>query len=113
MQVKPAQSTLNALSDGHVMAELAQAIHEAIGAVNAQNKAATVTLTVTIAPMKKDAKLIDSPLLISGEVSTKLPRPDAAQTLFYVDDEGNPTRTQTRQPDLALSISKGQEQNNG
>jgi hypothetical protein len=110
MQVKPAQATLNALGDGHVMAELAQAIHEAIGAVNAQNKAATVILTVTIAPMKKQGRLVDAPLLMSGEVSTKLPKPDPAQTLFYLDDDGNPTRTQTRQPDLPLSISPAKEQ---
>ncbi len=112
MQIKPAQTTLNALSDGHIMAEMAQAIHDAVSAVNAQNKPGTVTLTVTIAPMKKDTRLIDSPLLFSGEVSSKLPRPDPAQTLFYVDEEGNPTRTQTRQPDLGgLTVAKAGEAN--
>ena len=74
MQVKPAQTTLNALNDGNVMMELAQAIHDAIGAVTAHNKAVTVTLTVTIAPMKKDSRLAEAPLLFSGEVSSKLPK---------------------------------------
>lgn len=114
MQIKPAQATLNALNDGHVMSELAEAIHDAIAAVNEYNKAATVTLTVTIAPMKKEGRLVDAPLLLSGEVSTKLPKPEPAQTLFYLDDDGNPTRTQTRQPDLPLSIAPpAQEQSNG
>lgn len=112
MQIAPAQTTLNALGDGHVMAELAQAIYDAVGAVNAHNKAATVTLTVTIAPMKRDSKLREMPLLFSGEISSKLPRQDAEQTLFYIDEEGNPTRTQTRQPDLPLSISPAKEQSN-
>lgn len=111
MQIAPAQTTLNALGDGHVMAEMAQSIYDAVAAVNSYNKAATVTLTITIAPMKRDSKLREMPLLFSGEVSSKLPRQDAEQTLFYVDSEGNPTRTQTRQPDLPLSISPARESN--
>lgn len=105
MQVTPAQATLNALSEGQIMAELAQSIHDAVAAVNAHNKPASVTLTIAIAPMKKDGRLADAPLLISGEIGSKLPRPDPAQTLFYTDDNGNPTRTRTRQPDLPLSIA--------
>lgn len=113
MQIKSAQATLNELGEGHVMAEMAQAIHDAVVAVRDQNKGATVTLTVTINPMKKDGRLIDAPMFFSGEVTTKLPKPDAPQTLFYVDDDGNPTRTQTRQPDLPLSISTAKEQAHG
>lgn len=107
MQIRPAQVTLNALNGGATMTELAQAIHDATGAVRGQNKPATVTLTISFEPMKGVAAgLKEAPLLARAEIATKLPKPELPTTLFYVDDDGNPTQqAPARQPALGLSIA--------
>lgn len=108
-QIKPAQITLNALREGQVMNELAQAIHDATCAVRDMGKAADVTLSISFQPIKGVAQgLADSPIGVVAEVNTKLPKPALPSTLFYIDESGNPTRQPNHpQPDLNLSIAKG------
>lgn len=105
MQITPAQTTLAALGDGQVMKDLATSIHDAIAAVGERGKPATVTLVITTAPMKSEARVVEAPLFFSGEVSAKLPKPEPQQHLFYVDDDGNPSRQPARQTGLPLSIA--------
>lgn len=106
-QIKPAQATLNALRDGQIMNELAQAIHDATCAMTDHNKPATVTLTMTFEPMKGvTAGLRETPLIVRAEVTTKLPKPEAPTTLFYKDEDGNPTQqAPARQPALGLTVA--------
>lgn len=92
--IRPAQATLNELRDGQVMNELAAAIHAAISATREFRKAATVTLTITVKPMEKDpGRLIEDPIVMLGEVETKLPKAEPPVTLFFVNMEGQPTRS--------------------
>lgn len=107
-KILPAQVTLNALRDGHVMNELAQAIHEATCAVRDMGKSAEVHLSITFQPIKGvEQGLREAPISLISEVSIKLPKPPQPTTLFYVDVEGNPTRNPAqRQPELGLSVAK-------
>lgn len=93
VKIKPAQATLNELRDGQVMLELAQAIHDAAGAARDMRKPATVTLTLTFETLKTGTQgLKEAPMIARAEVATKLPKAEAPTTLFYMDEDDNPTR---------------------
>ena len=105
MNIKPAQITLNALNDGHTMNELAQHIHDVTAAVRAHGKPGEVKLTIKIAPVSGVAHgLVESPIVMVAEVASKLPK-DLPSTLFYVDEDGNPTRNAPeRQPEIQFTV---------
>lgn len=100
MKLRPASATLNELNEGKTMGELALGIHEAIEAVTRLGKSGTVTLTLTVATMKQMHSLVNPPIIVTGEVTSKLPQPPLPATVFFVDEDGNPTRNQTREPEL-------------
>lgn len=99
-KVRPAQATLNELNNGQTMTELAEAIHRGIAAAKEFGKDATVTLSITIGTMKDQNRLVNPPILMAGEVTTKFPKAPPPQTVFFVDEDGNGTRTQVREPEL-------------
>lgn len=99
-KIRPAQATLNELNGGQTMSQLAEAIHHGIAATKEFGKDATVTLTITIGTMKEQGRLVNPPILMAGEVTTKFPKAPPPQTVFFVDDDGNATRQQTREPEL-------------
>jgi hypothetical protein len=101
--IRPAIETLNALRGGKTMDELAVQIHDAVSAVETFGKAGKVTLEITIAPF--GTKGVSGAYAITGEISTKLPKPDPEVTLMFGDDDGNLSPNQTRQRDLGLSIA--------
>jgi Ni2+-binding GTPase involved in maturation of urease and hydrogenase len=106
MKVKSAQATLNELRDWRALEELAQHIHDAVAAVRSYGKDAKVILEIVIAPMKGgQEKLVEPPLLFTAEVISKLPKPQPEATLFFTDEDGNPTRTQSRQRGLDLTVA--------
>ena len=102
--IRSAQAILNEIRDGRALVELADAFHTAIDAVRIHGKPATVILTMQVAPFKGNSKLIEPPMLITGEVNVKLPKPDPESTIFYIDDDGNPTLFKSREPELGLSV---------
>lgn len=106
-KIIPAQVTLNALRDGQVMNELAQAIHDATAAMLHHGKAATVTLALSIEPVKGvSAGLRESPFVIRAKVVSKLPEAEPPTTIFYADEDCNPTQNApARQPTLGLSVA--------
>ena len=88
------------------MDDAAKMLHDAMDAVNRFQKSATVTITVSIEPFKSSSgSLVDAPAMISVECTTKLPKPEPEKQIFYRDEEGNPTRIQTRQRDLGFGVS--------
>jgi len=105
---RPAVDTLRAMRKGKTMDELAVALQEATAAVKLIGKAAKVTLTIEIKPyVQAGTVLIDQPVVIEGDVSTKLPKPKKEGTLFFVDKNCNPTQEQPReerQPGLSLTV---------
>jgi hypothetical protein len=115
MKITPAQATLNALRGGLTMNELAQAIHDATVAVRQFGKPAEVSLTIRIEPPKGiSGGLAESPIFMRAEVEKKLPKLELPITLFYIDDDGNPTQAAPqRQAALGLSIASNQGGSNG
>jgi hypothetical protein len=104
--IRSSQATLNEIRNGELMHELAAEIHNALMAVRTQGKPATVKVELTITPQNKH--LVEPYITISGEVSSKLPKPEIPGTIFMIDEDGNPTRNLTKsQSDLSLSIAPG------
>ena len=98
MKVIPAQVTLNALREGQVMNELAQAFHDAMIAVEDHRKPADVTLSITFKPL--GTKGVSDAVEVTAEVVTKLPKAPLPSTMFFRDVDGNPSRQRDRQPDF-------------
>jgi 5,10-methenyltetrahydromethanopterin hydrogenase len=103
LKIKPAQATLNELRDGEVMNELAQAIHDATGAAQHFRKPATVTLSITFKPMGTEG--VSDAFAVIAEVDTKLPKAQPPITLMFIDEDGNTSRQQTRQSEIAFSVA--------
>lgn len=103
--IRPALETLRELDSGMLLDKLAIAIHDATNAVQYLGKKATITLTIEVAQLSN--KGIKEPVIcMEGEVSSKLPKPDTEKTIFYIDNDGNPTtQRQVRQPELGLSVA--------
>lgn len=104
---RSALQILAELRDGNVIIEASEAIKTSIAAVVEHGKPATVTIELTIAPLRKGAEnLTEAPLVFTGEVKTKLPKADPEATLFFVGDDGNATRNPgERQPALGLTVA--------
>lgn len=105
MKVRPAQAILIEMNNGNVMVALADHIHDAIAAVKQFGKPAVITLDITVSTMKDQHNLVNPPVVMAGEVSSKLPKAPPPLTLFFVDEDGNPTRNQTREPELGLTMA--------
>ena len=104
--IAPALETLRAFPDA--LATAAVAIHDAMSAVEAYDKPATVTLKLTIEPFKgkSNAPLVNAPVLMSLDVEKKLPKAEAPTQVMYADEDGNPSRVPTtRQRDLGLGVN--------
>lgn len=101
--IAPAITTLQALRDGKTMDQLAVAIHDAINAVETFRKSGTVVLTITVSPF--GTKGVSGMVTMTGEVTSKLPKPDPEETPFYVDMNGNPTTHQERTRQMGLNIA--------
>lgn len=102
--IRPAIETLRELDDRKFLDKLALAIHEATDSVVALEKKAEITIKLTISPFTK-SKLAEPVITMESEIVNKLPKPDAHQALFFIDEDGNPTTKQQRQRDLGLSIA--------
>lgn len=105
--VRSSLQIVGELRDGMVVAELSQAIHDATAAVREHGKKAVVTLELTIAPLRGGAeKLVEAPLIVTADVSSKLPQPDPEATIFFVDQGGSMTRIpESKQQDLGLKVA--------
>ncbi len=106
MKIRPAQAILNEIRDGEAMIELAQAFHDAIANVREHGKPATISVTISVGTLgESQHKLVEPPIIIKAKVQTKLFEPEPPATVFFVDQDGNATRNQTRQENLNLSIA--------
>lgn len=101
--IRPAMDTLRELRHGQTLDEFAVQIHDAVSAVEALGKPATVTLTITVKPF--GTKGVAGAYAVLGEITSKMPKPDPEVTLLFTDADGNLTPHQTRQRDLGLSIA--------
>lgn len=104
---RSATAILTEIRDGRLIVELSEHIKTAVAAVGEIGKPATVTIALTIGSLRKGAEnLVEAPLLVSGEVTSKLPKYDPEQTLFFLGKDGNLTQSPSdRQPALGLSVA--------
>lgn len=91
--IRPFGDWLAEQAKGRTHAELGEGLHDLIARVQDTGKKGTITLTVTVEPMKKDASL----LVVSDEIKIKLPEYDRPTGVFYADKNGNLTREDPNQ----------------
>jgi hypothetical protein len=96
--IRSAQETLCSLNSGATMNEIAQALYDASQSVKDTNKAAKVTIEITVKPVR-ETRLKDHPINMTAKVTTKLPQ-ELPATLYFVDDKGPTTQSTPRQPSL-------------
>lgn len=108
MQPRSATAILAEIRDGQLIIEASTAILEAVAAVKEFGKPATVSIDLTIKPYSdRNAQLVEHPIIVVGEVTKKLPKPEVPATLFFVQDDGNATRNPPeRQQTLGLNVAR-------
>jgi hypothetical protein len=84
---------------GKTHAELSDALDQAVQAVQATGKAATLVYKVTIKPLNKGQT---ETLTISDQIAVKLPQSERPDSVFFVDDDGHLTTSDPRQLSLEL-----------
>lgn len=95
--VRPFADWLRDQSQGATHDELSEALYDLVDRVTDTGKKGTLTLTISVEPMKGD----DSVLLVSDEIKLRLPEYPRRPSIFYQDGEGNLCRTNPDQPELA------------
>lgn len=91
--VRPFADWLREQSSGKTHDELSEALHTLIAKVLDTGKKGSLTLTVSLAPLKDDIEV----LIVSDEIKLKLPEHDRKASMFYPDDMGNLSRTDPNQ----------------
>jgi hypothetical protein len=86
--IRPFGDWLAEQAKGKTHAELGEGLHDLIARVQDTGKKGSITLTVTVEPMKQDGTL----LVVSDEIKLKLPEYDRPSGVFYADKNGNLTR---------------------
>lgn len=91
--VRPFSDWIREQSNGRTHDELSIALHDLIGRVRDTGKKGSVSLTVTVAPMKGDSDV----LVVGDEIKLRIPEHDRKASLFYPDKHGNLSRTDPQQ----------------
>lgn len=92
-------STLRDCRQGTTLEELDSAVAEVVAAVKATGKAGKVMLSLTIRPPKKGGGRY---LHVEDDVTTKVPKQDRTDTLFFTTADGSLTRQDPDQRALDL-----------
>lgn len=80
---------------GRAHEEISEEMHQLLGAVNEHGKKGTLTIKVTVEPPK--GHIDGAPVVISIDSTLNAPKASAPQSLYFVDGQGNATRTDPRQ----------------
>lgn len=91
--IRPFADFLREQSGGNTHDELSEALWDLVARVRDTGKKGTVSLTVTVAPMKGS----DNVLVITDEIKLRVPEHDRKASLFYADKTGNLTRQDPNQ----------------
>lgn len=111
MKIRSSVAILNEIRDGAALEELGQAFHDCIANVREHGKPSTITVTITVGTLGENQhKLVTPPVIMTAKVKTKLYEPEPPSTIFFVDQDGNATRNQTRQETLDLKIAAGNQE---
>ncbi|MEV6105738.1 hypothetical protein AB0M28_13625 [Streptomyces sp. NPDC051940] len=81
--------------NGRTHEEIGKELHTLLEAVRAHGKKGSLSITVVIEPPSNGVD--GGPLPIGVEYAVKAPKPAAPKNLYFLDDQGNPTRQDPRQ----------------
>lgn len=96
-QVKPFAAVLQEIAKGKAHTRLSEALAELVVAVTETEKKGTLTLTLTVEPMKGTTET----LTVSANCTLKLPQEQQA-SVFFATDDGQLVRNDPRQMDLPV-----------
>lgn len=82
-------------SRGEAHVQVSSELRELLSAVQEHGRKGSLTLKVTVEPPK--GHVDGQPLLVAVESELKAPRPIAPPSMYFVDDDGRPTRNDPRQ----------------
>jgi hypothetical protein len=84
--------------NGRVHTALSEELHELLQAVATHGKKGALVIKVLVEPSKGHVE--GDPLAISVESDLKAPKSTPPAAIYFVDDDGNPTRNDPRQMQL-------------
>lgn len=96
--IRPFFETLRELREGKTLDELAIQLNAVMEGVLEHGKAGEVCLKIKIKPLGNQS--ISGAVVMIPKVTSVVPQAAVEGTLFFSDADHNPTRIQTRQPDL-------------
>jgi hypothetical protein len=82
-------------SRGEAHAQISGELRELLTAVQEHGRKGSLVIKVNVEPPK--GHVDGQPLLVSVESELKAPRPIASPSMYFVDDDGRPTRNDPRQ----------------
>ncbi|MFD3646342.1 hypothetical protein ACFWUT_23510 [Streptomyces cyaneofuscatus] len=92
---RPFAAFLQEQSGGQLHDELSTRLHELIEAVRETGKAGAIALKIDVKPIAgTDGRTVT----VTDTVTSKVPRTERPKSIFFVDDTGNLSRTDPRQP---------------
>ena len=80
---------------GRTAEELSDEFHQLLEAVRAHGKKGELVVKFLVEPPTNGVE--SAPLPIGVESTVKLPKPTPPKDLYFLDDQGNPSRTDPRQ----------------
>lgn len=83
-------------SRGATHAELSEGLHDLVGRVQDTGKKGSLTLIITVEPMKGD----DGAVIIGDEIRLKLPEHDRPASMYFIGSDGNVMRDDPRQASI-------------
>ena len=93
IQLRPFSDWLRDQSSGSTHDELSESLHDLVARVRDTGKKGSLTLVVTVEPMKEDTEV----LVVHDEIKLKLPEFPRKASIFYADSDGNLTRQNPNQ----------------
>lgn len=100
-QIRPAAAVFQEIGGGSLHTRISEQLAELTAAVTDTGKKGTLTVTLTVAPIKPGHT---STLVVSGKSVLKAPEGDdqSPSSVFFPDAAGNLTREDPSQPSLPL-----------
>jgi hypothetical protein len=98
-QVRPFAAFLQDQRKGSLHDELSEQFHQLLAAVKETGKAGTLTLQIKVKPAGKGD---NERILVSDVAVLKAPQVERPESFYFIDEQGNPTRSDPRQQELPL-----------
>lgn len=90
-------TTLSEQRKGKFVTEATEALAAVVKACRETGKKGSITITLKIRPTSTE-------MMVSDDIDPKIPKPDAAASVFYDTEDGQLSRTDPDQRDLPLKF---------